>query len=894
LDENEPDTLLSTCVKNIGYINLFNVYLKLNPHYMQKRKLLLTIALVLVSFTILLAQGKKSKDKKGSEPATTTVKSDSAKSKKPTIKGKVASSKKIPGLFVLYQDTATGSLQLYIDKKQLGKDFIYQSFSMGGPPELFLNQNMIRETWLFTIQKNFDKIGFVRKNTNFYFDPTNAISKAANADVSEAQFYSVKIEAEDSTGYLIKADGLFISEKLDPIKPSLPPSLPPGTVLNLGTLSSSKSYYLKLRSFPKNTDVIVSLAYENPSPINFGGKDITDARFVQVKMQHSFIEAPDNDYKPRFDDPRVGFFTQEVDDMTAMGFPNYRDMINRWHLTKKDPNAALSEPVEPIVWWVENTTPVEVRDIIMKAGLKWNEAFEKAGFKNAVVMKQMPDTATWDPADIRYNVLRWVSSDLGYAIGPSFVDPRTGQILGADITFDFSFLPGMGYEEELFGSISSPTSIDELLNFNSSSYRNCSIGRGKQMIQQGALTMADAFSFAPEELATLKEQYLTELVLHEMGHTLGLNHNMKSSTMLSPKDINNREITRRQGLTGSVMDYAVVNLVSDRSKQGDYYTTKPGPYDLWAIEFGYAEFAPNKEKESLAKILNRSHEPELTFGNDADITFPGRGVDPRVMVWDMSSDMVAYAEDRFKTVNKAMGQIKSKFVQDGKSYQQLTTRYSSLFNQRAIMIYGLANQIGGIYVDRSFPEQKSTNKPLTPVPASYQKSAMRVLSTYILSPRAFDADKELYAYLQRQRRGFNFGSRTEDPKIIDAASNIYQTTFQFILNPTTLKRANSTTLYGNTYTDADIMADLVKASFSEDLGGSVNAFRQSQQNILVNRLIGIATDTKMYEPAAQAAAYYTLKNLKSTLNSASGGDTQTKAHRSHLLFTIEKGLSTAK
>ena len=184
---------------------------------------------------------------------------------------------------------------------------------------------------------------------------------------------------------------------------------------------------------------MVDLAYDNPAPFNGGGKDITDARYVRVRMQHSFIEIPKNDYRPRKDDARVGYFMQERNDQTSKKVLPYQDMINRWNLKKKDPNAALSEPVEPIVWWVENTTPVEYRDAIVEAGLKWNEAFEKAGFKNAVVMKIMPDNADWDPADIRYNVIRWVSSPTPQygAIGPSFVNPKTGQILGADITIEW-------------------------------------------------------------------------------------------------------------------------------------------------------------------------------------------------------------------------------------------------------------------------------------------------------------------------------------------------------------------------------------------------------------------------------------------------------------------------
>src|SRR6266508_2292356 len=173
-----------------------NNSIHLNPPYMLRRKIIFLLALGLMSSAMLYAQGKKTRDNKGKE-------SDTAKSKSPTVKEKTASSKKISGLFTLYQDTITGSVQLYITKKQLGREFIYQSFSMGGPIELFLNQNMFRETWLFSLRKNFDKIVFVRQNANYYYDPANAVSKSANVDVSEAVFYSEKVVAEDSDGFLI-------------------------------------------------------------------------------------------------------------------------------------------------------------------------------------------------------------------------------------------------------------------------------------------------------------------------------------------------------------------------------------------------------------------------------------------------------------------------------------------------------------------------------------------------------------------------------------------------------------------------------------------------------------------------------------------------------------------
>ncbi|MBG9378705.1 zinc-dependent metalloprotease [Panacibacter sp. DH6] len=818
---------------------------------------------------------------------------DSAAAKRDSIwSSTIKDKKKIGGLFTLYQDTVTGTLQLYIKKDQVGKEFIYQSFSLGGPGSLFLNQNMLRETWVFKIRKTYNRLDFMRCNTNFYYDPGNAVSKAANVDVSDAVFYADKVVAEDSLGYLVNADGLFIGEKLDPVKPNFPPNIPPGVLFNVGSLVPDKSGYEKIRSFPENTDVIVSLAYDNPAPMNYGDKSITDARYVRVKMQHSFIEMPQNDYKPRFDDPRIGFFTQEQDDMTSTKATPYHDLINRWNLVKKDPNAAISEPVKPIVWWVENTTPVELRQVILDAGNKWNLAFEKAGFKNAVVMKLMPDTATWDPADIRYNVIRWVSSDLGYAIGPSFVNPRTGEILGSDITIDYGFMGGIDREQDLFKPTGFPAlSRKEMLPANvRNHFMGCDMLKGLQMQYGAGVAMVECFDTAPEELVTLKEQFFTELVLHEMGHTMGLNHNMKSSQMLSPAELNDKSITRKYGVTGSVMDYSTVNAALDRSKQGDYYTTVPGPYDDWAIEYGYRQFTPAEENAGLQKILSRSTEPKLIFGNDADIAFPGGGIDPRVTTWDMSNDMVTYSANRFQLVNELMGKVKDKYAVPGASYASMRRSYNMLFGQRYSMALPLAMYVGGVYVDRSFVGQDASAVPFTPVPADYQKKAMEVLNTYVFAPAAFDADTYLIPYLQMQRRGYNFFGNPEDPKPDKNVFFLQTAVLEEILDASTLARANRTTLYGNTYAPANILNDLTANIFDADLKGDVNLYRQNLQTAYVTMLAKIINKGDDYDDASKAAALGAIKNVKDKLAKAAAGNEQTKAHRANLQFLIDKAL----
>lgn len=848
--------------------------------------------------------------------ADTVKKKEDEGPKKPTVAEKVKSSEKLDGLFTLYQDTANGGVQLYIRKDQLGQPFIYQSFSISGPTSLYLNQNMIRTTWLFSIQKSRDRIEFVQKNTSFYYDPDNAVSQAANVDVAEAIFFMEKVAAEDEDGYLVSVDGLFLSDKLDPVKPVMPPGVPPSAVFNLGNLNTGKSKYEAIRSFPGNTDVVVSLAYDNPAPLNGGGKDITDARYVSVSMQHSFLEVPDNDFRPRRDDPRVGYFGAEVNDLTTTSATPYRDFISRWNLEKKNPNAKLSEPVEPIVFWIENTTPVEYRQIVKEAGEKWNEAFEAAGFKNAVVMKQMPDDADWDPADIAYNVIRWVSSPYPTygAIGPSFFNPLTGQILGADITVEWRSGAGVSVMDELYNgtgtaAVELPWEQTEQLvshrdmgaypGFHRNHLATCMLAQTLSAQYQVGLASIEALdaSLAPAQRAAevkeMHKQFLYYLILHEMGHTLGLNHNMKASQMLSPDELNDKSITRKLGAQGSVMDYPSINVSLDRSQQGDYYTTKVGPYDIWAIEYGYTPFSASEEEKGLQRILSRSTHPHLTFGNDADdMRSPGKAIDPRVNINDNSNDMFTYGERRFQLVNALIPKLKERYSKPSQSYHELRQRYLQVNNQRTDVANALSRYVGGVYVDRSFVGQETDALPFTPVAEADQKRALALLNTYIYAPDAFDADAELYPYLQQQRRGFNFMSGTEDFKVQTTYIGMQLNTLAHILHPATLSRMSNSAMYGNTYAVADMMQDLTGYIFDADWGTNVNLMRQNLQTEYVKAATRILSADTGYDNVSKASALYTLRNVKRKVDQhLSAGDTQTQAHRANLAFLIDKALS---
>lgn len=809
--------------------------------------------------------------------------------KKATVADKVKGNKKMEGLFTIYQDTATGTAQLYVKKSQLGKKFVYQSFSENGPNSVGLGRGNFRDNAVICFKKYFDRIEAQRMNTAYYYDKNNPVSKAEDVNKPDAIFLAEKIIAEDSLGYLIAADGMFVGEKLDQIRPIFPPGIPPGLVFNLGSLNVAKSQYVKIRSYPNNTDVIVDLAYDNPAPFNAGGNDIADARFNRVRIQHTFIEVPENNgFKSRMDDPRVGFFTQEITDLTSIKPTPYHDVIHRWNLQKKDPGATLSEPVEPIVWWIENTTPYEYREIIKEAGEKWNEAFEKAGFKNAVVMKVQPDDATWDAGDVRYNVIRWVSSPYpSYgAYGPSFVNPVTGQILGADIMVEWysgSFTP---VYDEVFANPGGQ--LPEKFNPNA-----CTMANELKAQYITGITALEANDAPESEIKEMHKQFLYYLVLHEMGHTMGLNHNMKASQMLSLEQLNNKSITRVKGLQGSVMDYPAINISLDKTKQGDYYTTKPGPYDLWAIEFGYTPTSNDVQEEAFRKkVLSRSNESDLAFGNDADdMRSPGKAIDPHVNVNDMSSDAVGYAEDRFKLVNNIMPKLKDKYARQDGSYGELRARYGLLNSQRASMINAVSRYVGGVYVDRSFVGQNTSNKPLTPVPVAYQKKAMDVLTRYVFAPNAFDADKAIFPYLQSQRRGFDFFSTTEDYKITAVMNNLGTAPLAHILHPVTLQRITNSRLYGNDYSVMDVMNDLTKGIFDADMAGNVNVYRQYLQGAYVKNLTDIIGERSTYDEVSKAAARSSLKKIRTKLAAANGGNEETKAHRGNLIFMIDKSLA---
>ncbi|MEL7030402.1 MAG: zinc-dependent metalloprotease, partial [Pseudomonadota bacterium] len=369
--------------------------------------------------------------------------------------------------------------------------------------------------------------------------------------------------------------------------------------------------------------------------------------------------------------------------------------------------------------------------------------FRAAGFENAIEVREQPDEADWDANDLRYNVVRWTSSPDPYfsGYGPSFSHPRTGEIIGADVLIEFAYVANRLALDKLFDTGGLPEAGPPPGATRLHLHRHRSAAEHLRMSTLFGVAAMEATAAVPALRSRLVEESLFHLVLHEIGHTLGLTHNMRASAY--------RDLSAGDGeghLSASVMDYASVNLAAPGQSQGRFFDTTPGPYDEWAIVFGYAPEPADPVAAAVqrAALLNRSTEPGLAYGNDADdMRWPGKGVDPRVMVGDMSSDAIGFAERRLRLVDATMAGLLERYDEPGASWQKLHDAYLILTAEKANAAAVISRYVGGLYVDRAAQGQPGAAEPFAPTPLAEQKRAMDLLKRELFAPGAFDTPEIL-------------------------------------------------------------------------------------------------------------------------------------------------------
>ncbi len=543
--------------------------------------------------------------------------------------------KKHTGLFTLYQNARTGQTYGEVLPSQLNQNYLCTFTLESGVGQYGLYRGMPLGEMLFYFRRVSNSLELVVRNVNFRVKQGNPTQRSVERSFSDSVLYTLPITSINDQGksMLVDFSPVFVSDVTQL-----------GSVLSGSeggySIDTSNSYLAPVRAFPQNLEL--------ESVLNFTGKNtnwtaLADQRAFTLRVRYSLSLLPvANGYRPRLADNRVGYFITAYkdfsDDRNRERFVRY---INRWQLEKQNPAAAMSPPKQPIVFWLENTIPEEYRQPIREGVLMWNRAFEKIGFQDAIQVKQMPNKADWDPADIRYNTIRWFhADDAVFAIGPSRVSPLTGQILDADIAISADFASYIRSQFRVFGDLrqSQPQELmAQLLN----SHNLCREKwlrlperfEAKRRSLQGLpqLLREQDFCYGIEAASQLRHgavllsfrnvlpsstemkrflhEFLRELSAHEVGHTLGLRHNFHGSTMLDPADLHNTAITQAKGLVGSVMDYNAPNIAPDSLPQGDYFTSVVGPYDEWAIAYGYTPIEaviPAQELPTLQKIASRS------------------------------------------------------------------------------------------------------------------------------------------------------------------------------------------------------------------------------------------------------------------------------------------------
>ncbi|MDM7914142.1 MAG: zinc-dependent metalloprotease [Candidatus Eisenbacteria bacterium] len=795
------------------------------------------------------------------------------------------------GFFPIYRDRDRGKLYLEIPQEQLGQEFLLAITRSGGDGDLFDNAAML-DSYVCLFRREGKKVQLYRPNPSFVAPGDSAFARAIERGVSGSVVIALDLAARphperksllvDPSPFLLQDNGWVASSLRDH---------PSGYRLDGGS-----SYVDRIQSFPKNLEIDAVLTFRTDIP-KAPMSNVVDSRSFSHRYHYSLVETPPAGYAPRLADDRVGHFLTMLQDYSnTRSETPYVRYVDRWRLEKKDPAAALSEPVQPIVYWIENTVPVEYRDAVRRGILNWNRSFEAAGFKNAIVVEQMPDTATWDPADLRYHVVRWMlQPGASYAVGPSRTDPRTGKILDADIRVSAD-IARVVYREwtDQVAPISMGPGVDragfETLErvYAEGMANQASFGLGLA----GARGLFDPDS--PEGRRYL-DAYIEGLVCHELGHTLGLRHNFKSSTVNDLQQLQDPDRTRRVGITGSIMDYTPVNLASAGQTQGEYWQTGPGAYDDWAIEYAYRPFGastPDAEWDELQAIASRASEPELAYGTDEDARgYSSIGIDPTVSLFDLGSDPIAWAGVRLDLANELWGKMDSYLSKDGMRYVRYRQVFSQGLGEYTIAAMIASKHVGGVYHHRDHIGDPGGRIPFQPVPASKQREALDFLATRIFSESSFRIPPELLNKIAPERfptfEGQLWYTQRIDPPIHGMVLALQQGPLARLFDPVTLSRIQDSELRfapgEEPFRMIELFRELRKAIWSEaDQGRPVSSFRRNLQRAHLNHLVQLVISPEPGTPEdATTLARADLKAIRAACERGAGNaglDSMTRAH----------------
>ena len=815
--------------------------------------------------------------------------------------------------------TYKGFFNLYLQKTdlyceilpfQLNQPFLcMMSVSRGiGMPRMPAGTTL--DEWLLVWKRLGNRLHLIRQNVRFRAKKGTPMARTVDLAYNDSVLFSLEIDSihPQRNSLLVNISPVFISDL-----PHLAPKV--GSAVKASAkFDKGLSSWGAIKAFPKNVELKVAVVYDASS----GSMDtVPDSRGMQLEIHYSLVELPDAKYRPRLADDRLGHFLTVMKDYSFQTdeepFVRY---VNRWHLQKADMNAKVSPPKKPIIFYIEKTVPHRFRSYIRQGILEWNKAFEKIGFVDAIEVRVQQDDENWDPEDARYNTVRWIAG-ASFAIGPSRVNPLSGQILDADILINEGFIRSWQRKYMTFFD----QVQQERDNWIGFSPFKCEMASGlSHQMNFMATTMAirELTGLNGEMPEEYLGQALKALTMHEVGHTLGLRHNFKASSTLSLDQLNDKD---RFALIGSVMDYGPVNIAPKSEAQGNYYTTTIGPWDYWAIEYAYKPIGGNTledELPELGEIAARAASPELAYGTDGDVSwYRYRDLDPLVNRWDLGNDPLAFARQRMEIISELWTEIVDKVAIEGVGYQRVRRAFGTLLNEYSRVMFLATRYIGGQYHHRDHRGDPNGRLPFVPVSADKQREALKFLKEHALSDKAFDFPPELLNSLAISRWS-HWGIDNQQASRLDyplhrLILNNQRQILDRLFYPNILARIQDTELKfdkANTLTMPKLFSEITGAVWSElghKLGGKrwlnsdpfISSFRRGLQREHLKILIKLVLEVDSGTPEdARSLAWQNLGFINGKIGKAIRGDNNnlddyTSAHLGESQVRIQKALDAS-